>query len=429
MASGFLKNTMVLMTGSGLAQVFTLGVTIVLARYFYTDVDFGVLALFSATQMIISVFANGRYDIAIMLPKDVKHALGLLMLSLKIGLGISVLSLLVVAIGGSYVTQLVNLPALSKPLWLLPLAIWLSSISQPLIVFLNRQKHYKSIASSKLGQSVGMGLVSLALGYVGFGTMGLVWGFIAGQLLTLVILVLGYLLHYNLKQLLEADALTQYVAKEYGHFPRFSTWSSLLNNLSKHVPVYLLQYFFGAGVVGQFSMSNRVLGTPVLLVSQSYGQIFYQQAAHKQHDSPETVLPFVVKTVRNLLLLGFLPILLLALVGPQVFAWVFGPEWLEAGVFTTYLCPWMWLLLAVMPVSMMMDVKNKLGAELVYQGAFLVARLLAVVLAALWGNALWAVAAFSGVSVLFNLILLGYVLHISKVENSKNTIWQALITK
>ena len=49
MASGFLKNTIVLMTGSGLAQVFTLGITLLLARV-YDDVDFGIMAIFAATQ-------------------------------------------------------------------------------------------------------------------------------------------------------------------------------------------------------------------------------------------------------------------------------------------------------------------------------------------------------------------------------------------
>jgi hypothetical protein len=67
--------------------------------------------------------------------------------------------------------------------------------------------------------------------------------------------------------------------------------------------------------------------------------------------------------------------------------------------------------------------------ELLYQAAFLVARVLAVAIGALWGNALWAVAAFSGVSVVFNLVLLIYVLHISKTEHPKISLWQALTTK
>ncbi len=417
------------MTGSGLAQVLTFGVTVLLARFFYTDVDFGILALFSATQMIISVFANGRYDVAIMLPKEQSQARSLLLLSLQIGFGISLASLVIVAVAGSHIAGWVNAPQLATPLWLLPLAVWLSSVTQPLTVYLNRQKQYRAIAISKLGQAVGMGGISVYLGYLGWGSMGLVYGFVAGQALTLVVLQWGYLNHDNLFNLWQSRGISLSTAKEYAHFPRLSTWSSLLNNISKHVPVYLLQYFFGSGVVGQFSMSNRVLGTPVLLVSQSYGQIFYQHAAQKQHDAPHELLPFVVKTARNLLLLGFLPILILALIGPNLFAWVFGPEWLEAGVFTSYLSPWMWLLLAVMPVSTMMDIKGKLGVELIYQAAFLIARILAVALGAMWGDALWAVIGFSGVSVIFNFILLIYVLRIAKQGGTKTTVWEALITK
>lgn len=417
------------MTGSGLAQVLTFAITILLARFFYTDVDFGTLALFSATQMIVSVFANGRYDVAIMLPQEQAQARALLFLSLQIGLVVTLASLGVVALSASTIAQWADAPQLAGALWLLPLAVWLSSVTQPLIVYLNRQKQYRPIATSKLAQALGMGGISLLLGYLGWGSMGLVWGFVAGQVLVLLVLIYGYLAHDTFNNLWQSRSLTTLAASTYAHFPRWSTWSSLLNNISKQAPVYMLQYFFGSGVVGQFSMSNRVLGTPVLLVSQSYGQIFYQHAAQKEHEAPQELLPLVVKTVRNLLLLGFVPILILALAGPQLFAWVFGPEWLEAGVFTSYLSPWMWLLLAVMPVSMMLDVKGKLGMELLYQAAFLVARVLAVALGAIWGNALWAVAAFSAVSVLFNLILLIYVLHISKPQHPKTTLWQALTTK
>jgi len=325
------------MTGSGLAQVLTFGITIILARFFYTDVDFGILALFSATQMIVSVFANGRYDVAIMLPQEQTQARALLFLSLQIGLGVSLASLGVVAVSATSIAQWADAPQLASALWLLPLAVWLSSVTQPLIVYLNRQKQYRSIATSKLAQALGMGGISLLLGYFGLSEMGLVWGFVAGQVLVLLVLVYGYLAHDTLAKLWQSRSLGKVAAATYAHFPRWSTWSSLLNNISKQAPVYMLQYFFGSGVVGQFSMSNRVLGTPVLLVSQSYGQIFYQHAAQKEHEAPQELLPLVVKTVRNLLLLGFVPILVLALAGPQLFAWVFGPEWLEAGVFTSYL--------------------------------------------------------------------------------------------
>ncbi len=414
MASGFLKNTLVLMTGSGLAQVFTLGITLLLARV-YDDVDFGIMAIFAATQMILAELSNARYDNAIMLPKENNLAASLLGLCWLIGLGVSGIALLGVLGAELLLADWATEEGVWQLLHWLPLSCLLGAVLQPLTVYLNRNNQYRAIATAKVLQAFGTGLTSLYLGYNGWGAMGLLVGFIVGQGAALLFSITA-LSFSNLGQYFDKRGM-QVVAKEYKHFPLYSSASTLLNTFSRQVPVYLLQYFFNAGVVGQFSMANRLLGTPVLLVAQSFGQVFYQRAA-REHDlgHHSSFLALVVKTTRNLMALGILPVMLLGIAGPQLFAWVLGPKWLEAGVFAQYLAPWFLLLFTVNPLTYVLNIKAKLSFELWYNVAIFIARASVLVWFGYMAEPVWAIAGFAAAGFVFNVFMLGYIWYISGAD-------------
>lgn len=427
MASGFLRNTLVLMTGSGLAQAFTLGITLLLARV-YSDVDFGLMAIFAATQIILAELSNARYDNAIMLPTDDKRAAHLLGLCWMAGLSISTFTLLGVfgaeAILGPWVSQEAVWPLFR---WL-PFSCLLGALLQPLTVYLNRNSQYSAIAWAKVAQAFATGLTSLYLGYQGWGAKGLLAGFMVGQGLALTFSCMAL---PNKKPAIYFNSIgMSSVAREYKHFPLYSSASTLLNTFSRQVPVYLLQYFFNTAIVGQFSMANRLLGTPVLLVAQAFGQVFYQRAA-RQHEQG-LVLPFlglVVRTSRNLLLLGIVPVVVLGIWGPPLFAWVLGPKWLAAGVFAQYLAPWFLLLFAVNPLTYVLNIKAKLRFELWYNVAIFIARTTVLAWFGYIGQPIWAIGAFALVGVVFNLFLLGYIWHISGTgllgwQKAWEVLWQ-----
>lgn len=427
MASGFLKNTLVLMTGSGLAQVFTLGITLLLARV-YSDVDFGLMAIFAATQMIVAELSNARYDNAIMLPKDNNKAASLLGLCWLIGLAVSAIALGGVFAAEQLLASVVTEVQVWELLHWLPVSALLGAVLQPLTVYLNRNNQYRTIAAAKVVQAFVTGLTSLYLGYSGWGAMGLLVGFVGGQLLALVFSITAL----SIKDLGRFFQLTDMrtVAIEYKHFPLYSSASTLLNTFSRQVPVYLLQYFFNAAVVGQFSMANRLLGTPVLLVAQSFGQVFYQRAAREHElEHHSSFLALVVKTTRNLLLLGILPVMLLGIAGPQLFAWVLGPKWLDAGIFAQYLAPWFLLLFTVNPLTYVLNIKAKLSFEFWYNVAIFIARASVLVWFGYAGEPVWAIAGFAIVGVVFNVFMLGYIWYISGADKlgwkkAWEVVWQ-----
>ena len=66
--SEFNRNILTLMTGTTIAQAIPIAISPILTRI-YTPEDFGIFAIFLAITLIIGSIANGRYELAIMIPK------------------------------------------------------------------------------------------------------------------------------------------------------------------------------------------------------------------------------------------------------------------------------------------------------------------------------------------------------------------------
>src|SRR5436190_26760 len=64
----FGKNILVLLTGTGIAQIIPIAISPILTRV-YSPNDFGLLGLYIACSTILTVFSSGRYDLAIIEPK------------------------------------------------------------------------------------------------------------------------------------------------------------------------------------------------------------------------------------------------------------------------------------------------------------------------------------------------------------------------
>jgi O-antigen/teichoic acid export membrane protein len=72
--SEFNRNALTLVSGTAIAQAILVLISPILTRL-YSPADFGDLALFISITSIIGVIANGRYELAIMLPEKDEDAI------------------------------------------------------------------------------------------------------------------------------------------------------------------------------------------------------------------------------------------------------------------------------------------------------------------------------------------------------------------
>ena len=91
--SEFFKNVATLISGTSIAQAFSVIIYIFLSRI-YTEEDFGVFGLYMNILNITIIFSTAKYELAILLPKSEKESLNLLGLSGLISVGVSLILLL-----------------------------------------------------------------------------------------------------------------------------------------------------------------------------------------------------------------------------------------------------------------------------------------------------------------------------------------------
>ncbi|MEX0967208.1 MAG: oligosaccharide flippase family protein [Bacteroidia bacterium] len=410
--SRFFRHIFTLFSGSALAQAANFGIYFVVAQL-YTPEDFGYFALYTATVLIAADMSNARYDLSILLPKEEAASDDLVRLCLSIALALSVFSAAMIYI--------VRIPQMIFPengimvfhFLFFPLSLFLIGAIQPLTNLMNRLQQYRHLTISKILQVLLMGLATIGMGLAGETGKGLLYGFVAGQLGTVIYLFITAVIYK--KDILKNFSVRamKLQAREYSYFPRYSITSAVLNTASRQSPVYLLGLYFGLPVAGSFNMAFRLLAAPVMLVAQSYGQVFYERAA-KLHQKRQSDFPlFIWRNVRNLFLMGLVPLLVIMIWGVELTVLLLGEKWMDAAYFIQYLAPWTLMLFILNPLSYVLNIKMKLRNELLYNILLFIARLGILILGGYYWSAENTVAGYSVVGVVFSIMLLLYILHIS----------------
>ncbi len=358
--SDFLRNVLTLMTGTTLAQAIPIAAMPLLTRL-YTPEDFGVLALYMSIAGMISVVITARYEIAVMLPEREEDAASLVALSVCIAGVISLVLLAVILFFNEDIQGLLNNRAIGPWLYLLPITVFVTGMWQALNYWNNRAKKFKRLAVSRVAQGGGMTLAQFVLN--GLSAGGLVVGYLVGQISGLLVFMTRtwredrtVLSKVSLLSMLEN-------ARRYSKFPKYSMLGALLDNAAVQMPVLMLSKFYDTHVVGIFSLTFRALNLPMSLIATSFSQVLFQRFVVLQRDNPERLAPFVLKLFVGLLGLMVPLVAFVWLLGPDLFALVFGESWRQAGDYATVLIFAVAIRFAVSPLStvLAMDHNIKIG--------------------------------------------------------------------
>jgi len=196
-----------------------------------------------------------------------------------------------------------------------------------------RKKDFRAISKTKIAQSIVGNGTKIGLGVAGTGSVGLIIGQILSQCAGI----------YNFTRTLIDNEENRHIgfdwsgmvtaAKRYRNFPIFSAPSGLLNTLGVQLPVLFITSFYGSKVLGFYGLANSVVNLPMVLIGASISDVLYAEAASVGNNDPKKVNELMNKLVKRLLIVGLIPLSVLLLFGPSLFALVFGKNWYEAGVY------------------------------------------------------------------------------------------------
>ena len=393
-SSGFAANVLKLVTGSVFAQGLGVLVAPIVARLFAPEA-FGVAALFASITGIIGVVACLRYELAIMLPKTDGEAANLLCLSLFFVFIITGISVLIIFFAGDVIVNLLKSPELKKYLWLAPIAVFVTGIFTALNYWNSRTKHFGRLSIARVVSSVATQTTKLGAGFAGFVSGGVLIGTgILGQIVST--LVLGGQIWRDDRHLFKANIRWEKMIAgmhRYRKFPAIDIWGILLNTLSWQLPALMLSAFFSPIIVGYYALGTAVIRMPMNIIGGAIGQVFYQRACDSKNKGESSQV--VENVYKRLVAIGLFPMLLLCLVGQDLFSVVFGHNWVDAGLYTQILAPWMFFTFISSPLSTLFLVFERQGSLLIVHAIIFLTRLISLYIGGVLGNVYIALSLFS----------------------------------
>lgn len=360
----FFQNVAIVAGGNAAAKIIGILATPIITRL-YTPEDYGVFSVFLSVIGIIGSLATLRYAVTIPIAKEEKLADNILKLCFLITFSLSLLWIAGIALFGSFIAEKFSAEQLQPYLWLLPLVFFTKGIYEALNNWAVRIKNFKLITRTKISQGISSAAVKIGLGSIGIAPLGLFIGHIAqeaagiGSLLSKLIKVKpSFFKEFSRDEI-------KFAANRYKKFPLVQSWSQLLMALGAQLPVLLIGVFYGVDVAGVFGLAQNMINMPLDLIGQSVAQVYYAEISIYGKNNPEKIYSLSISIIKKLFWVGLIPVGILMAFGPWLFKIVFGPEWLDAGVYAQFLSIMILTRFISSPIANIYNVYEKQSLQLI----------------------------------------------------------------
>lgn len=383
------RSIILLISGSSVAQVLPILVSPMLTRL-YSPAEFGILGIYLGICAVLSVFAAGRYDMALIEPVKDSEARGLMFG----GLWLTALFCVILGAGlmtvGPGLARLLDVPSTGSWLKFVPISVFCMSCSSIFTYWLNRRKNFKGMNAARILNAVGVVGLSLVLAFTQMQPIGLLLGHMCGQFLALVYQWFAYIRIEAKEDRIPILPLLRI----YSRYPKFLIPSTLAGVVAAESPILLLTRFFDEKISGIFYFVNRVVVSPMSIISNTVAEVYRVRAAEHYNQKGQCRQLFLNHFL-ILALIGFFPWCVLFFYGVPFFTFVFGPEWKGAGEMATYLSFVVWFQLVSSPLSYTIMLNHSQHIDLYLQIFRVIGAIVSVFIGYAYGDYMLAVKIYS----------------------------------
>ncbi len=404
--SQFIRNILIVMSGTAVAQILGFALSPIISRIF-SPTDFGVFGSFNAVAGIIAAAITLEYGQAIMLPKEKEIAINVAAFSFVCVFAISILSALFSMAFPGTMNNLMKTSG-TWPLIMLVLATLISGINQTCQAWAIRAKAFKHTSASQIIRSLSTNGMKIGLGYFRAGAPGLIISTILGNILASINLVRVLLPDFReLRSSIEWKRMKR-LAAEYRDFPIYSASQNVINAISTGLPVLLITRFYGIAVAGAYAFGGSMLQVPMAFVLTALRQVLFQKACERQNQGGSLAILYI-RTTAVLFAMAFLPTLFLIIWAPQFFSWIFGSQWHLAGELARSLMIWLAVSFCNLPAVLFARIIRIQRFVFFYDLVLLFARTLVLLLGGRFLNVHGTVLLYALVGAVMNAFLIYYV--------------------
>jgi len=155
------------------------------------------------------------------------------------------------------------------------------------------------------------------------------------------------------------------MASRFKKFPIYSAPSNYIYNAGNQLPIIFLLSIFGTTVSGFFGLAKTIISLPIALIGMSVSQVFYSEAASIGKEDPMKIKNMMIDLVKKLALIASIPSATLFFLGPQLFSFVYGNEWKDAGSFAAILSIMLFFHFTILPMGRLLEIFEKQNISLI----------------------------------------------------------------
>ena len=371
----YLKNILILTSGSVIGQIVVVGCSPLLTRI-YSPAEIGIYSYILAMISTFTSIINGRYDMGIVSEKNQQRSFALVKLSFIVG---TIFSIIVSFIFSIYFLSFKK--EYSEYSFVL-LFFFLIMMSNNLINILNswnnRLREYKVLSNVNVIRSSVQNVGAVLLGFLKIGLFGLILPYTIGQYMG--VSRQSKTMKPYFKSIKSVDKKTvKQVMVDYKRFPIFSAPAMLANSFSYSSITIFMEYLFNLTTVGFYSLSTTILGLPLSLVSGNISKVFFREAT-SEYQETNKYSSALKKTLVLLFSLSIPMGLIMYFVAPWACSFFLGNKWVVAGEYIKILVPYYMVRFVGTSVSNGFIISQKQDKELLIQILLVVTSVVAMVI-------------------------------------------------
>lgn len=321
-SSRFVGNIARMLLGTIGGQLVAIAVIPLLTRVYSVE-SFGVLGLYVATANFTRVLFSLRYDFAIQSASTDGKAGAIFYLSIcTSGFWAITVAILCVSLPSEWLGSFDGLK------YLLPAALFISSLDNILSYWLTRQNLFKQYSFSRFLRASLIGIFQLVFGLTLPIMNGLIVGVLLGELIVVIYLLVTLANKKKLPCRKETPTLFVAARDEIDN-PKYLLPGQLLNVGVAQLPIIAIAYFFGATFSGYWFMAQKVVSLPGQLVGNAIFRVFFEEA-RSTYQKEGNCYELTKKTVQYTFLLMGLMFIGIDIVLFNFIGILLGNDWLSA---------------------------------------------------------------------------------------------------
>lgn len=306
--------------GSGFQSIIQIGVLIILARLITPD-EFGLAQSALIVVGLANLLSQMGVGPAIVQRSNLteKHIRAGATLSMLLGALLG----LVVFFGAGLLSDFFKMPALVPVMQLISVIFIVESITIISQSLLQREMKLKMLVLADIiSYSFGYGLVSITLGYLGYGVWALVWGAIAQAVVRNVVVTIirphSMIPYFGSKE-----------TKELLYFGGGFTIARFANYFAGQGDNIVVGRYLGADMLGVYSRAYSLMVKPASLIGTAIDKTLFPAMAARQNEPEKLIKAFLSGSY--LMTIISLPIgLILVIAAPEIIIGLLGDQWVEA---------------------------------------------------------------------------------------------------